>query len=125
MNSELSFQKTTKKKEIRKKLYEEEKIDEYFKELEENEEKKGKKISRRTRKKISRRTREETIFKRIRKKEYFKKNSKSFGNVKENLNILKKYCDNDDPDYERIRSIENLFNNIDGDYYKPVKLKAL
>ena len=35
--------------------------------------KKGLKISRKTRKKISRRTREKTIFQRIRKKEYFKK----------------------------------------------------
>ena len=43
--------------------------------------------------------------------------------MKENLNILQKYCNNDDPDYKGIRSIENLFNKIDEDYYKPVKTK--
>ena len=47
--------------EIRKVFYEKEKIDKYFKKLErennlKNDEKKGRKISRRTREKISRRT---------------------------------------------------------------------
>ena len=47
--------------------------------------------------------------------------------MKESLNISKKHRDrdNDDPDYKRLRSIENLFNKIDEDYYKPKKLKVL
>ena len=43
--------------------------------------------------------------------------------MKEDLNILQKYCNNHDPDYKGIRSIENLFNKIDEDYYKSVKTK--
>ena len=46
--------------------------------------------------------------------------------MKESLNISKKHRDrdNDDPDYKRLRSIENLFNKIDEDYYKPKKTKS-
>ena len=70
-------------KEIRVKFYRREKIDKYFKEFEResilrNEEKKTKKISKRTGEKTSRRTREETTLKRIRKKEHFKKDWKVF-----------------------------------------------
>ena len=43
--------------------------------------------------------------------------------MKEDLNILQKYCNDDDPDYKGIRSIEHLFNKIDEDYYKSVKTK--
>ena len=32
--------------------------------------------------------------------------------------------DTDDPVYEGIRSIKNLFNKIDEDYYKPVKTEG-
>ena len=46
--------------------------------------------------------------------------------MKESLNISKKHRDrdNDDPDYKRLRRIENLFNKIDEDYYKPKKTKS-
>ena len=36
----------------------------------------------------------------------------------------KKYPDHDDPNYEEIRDIENLFNKIMEDHYKPVKPKG-
>ena len=36
----------------------------------------------------------------------------------------KKYPDHDDPNYKGIRNIENVFNEINEDYYKPVKTKS-
>ena len=36
----------------------------------------------------------------------------------------KKFLDHDEPDYEGIRDIENLFNEINEDYHKPVKTKG-
>ena len=44
----------------------------------------------------------------------------------EDFNRLKKhhYCDNDDLDYKGIRHTENLFDEINEDYYKPVKIKS-
>ena len=44
----------------------------------------------------------------------------------EDFNTLKKhhYRDNDDPDYKGIRQIENLFDEINEDYYKPIKTKG-
>ena len=43
----------------------------------------------------------------------------------EDLNRLEKhqYHDNDDLDYKGIRKIENLFEGINEDYYKPIKTK--
>ena len=37
---------------------------------------------------------------------------------------MKKYHDKDDQDYKGIRYIENLFNKIDENYYKPIKIKG-
>ena len=34
------------------------------------------------------------------------------------------YRDNDDPDYKGIRQIENLFDEINEDCYKPIKTKC-
>ena len=51
-----------------------------------------------------------------RPKSFFKNLRKHLDTIKKNRNR-----DSDDPDYEGIRSIENLFNKIDEDYYKPVK----
>ena len=44
---------------------------------------------------------------------------------KEDFSRLKKhrYRDNDDPDYKEIRQIENLFDEINEDYCKPIKTK--
>ena len=44
----------------------------------------------------------------------------------EDFNRLKKhhYCGNDYPDYKGVRYIENLFNEINQDYYKSVKIKS-
>ena len=46
--------------------------------------------------------------------------------IEEDINRLEKhhYRDNDDLDYKRIKQIENLFNEINEDYYKPVKTKS-
>ena len=81
-------------KEIRKKLYEKEKIDKYFKELEKNKEKKVKKYQ------------EENA-------EELKMIKKSLEKLKENL---KKYHNKYDQDYKGIRYIEHLFNKISEDY---------
>ena len=35
-----------------------------------------------------------------------------------------KYPDHDDPNYKGIRNIENVFDEINEDYYKPVKTKS-
>ena len=85
-----------------------EKFDKYFKELGreyilKNEEKKVKKYCRKQ-----------------------EKNKQNFKELEENLNRMKKNrnLDNDDPDYEGIRSIENLFGeDNEEDYYKPIKTK--
>ena len=37
---------------------------------------------------------------------------------------MHRYRDNDDLDYKGIRQIENLFNEINDDYYKPIKTKG-
>ena len=51
------------------------------------------------------------------------KSQKYFKKLKEDLNRLEKhqYNDNEDLDYKGIRQIENLFDKIDEDYYKPIK----
>ena len=43
--------------------------------------------------------------------------------LEEELNKREKYNDHDDPDYYGIRDIENLFNKIDEDYLKPIKVR--
>ena len=85
----------SKIKEIRKKLYEKEKGLE-------NEEKKVKKYQEEQEK---------------------KQHAKELKKIKKSLEKLKKYHDKDDQDYKGIRYIENLFNKIDEDYYKPIKTK--
>ena len=46
--------------------------------------------------------------------------------MEEDINWLEmhRYHDNDDLDYKGIRQVENLFNEIDEDYYKPIKTKG-
>ena len=46
--------------------------------------------------------------------------------LEKNINILEKhrYRDNDDLDYKGTRQIENLSNEINDDYYKPIKTKG-
>ena len=51
---------------------------------------------------------------------------KTLKKLEEDINRLEKnrYHDNDDLDYKGIRQIENLFDEIDRDYYKPIKTKG-
>ena len=44
--------------------------------------------------------------------------------LEKEVNKHKKYYDRDDPDYEGIRDVENLFGEVNQDYYKPVKTKS-
>ena len=53
-----------------------------------------------------------------------KQHTKELKKIKKSLEKLKKYHDKDDQDYKGIRYIENLFNKIDEDYYKPIKTKG-
>ena len=59
--------------------------------------------------------------KKLKKVEEFLKKLKE-----EDLNRLEKhqYQDNDDLDYKGIRQIENLFDEINEDYYKPIRTKG-
>ena len=109
-------------KEIRKKIYEREKIDKYFKELEKKKfKKRSKKIPRKTRKKYQEEREKKHYAKELKKVDEFLKKLEE-----EDFNTLKKhhYRDNDDPDYKGIRQIENLFDKISEVYYKPVKIKS-
>ena len=54
---------------------------------------------------------------------------KIYYNLVELVNKLNKkekyrYHDRDDLDYHGIRDIENVFDNIDDDYYKPILVKS-
>ena len=51
--------------------------------------------------------------------EFFKK-------LEEDINRLENHCyhDNNDLDYKGIREMEILFDEIDEDYYKPIKTKG-
>ena len=53
-----------------------------------------------------------------------KQHAKELKKIKKSLENFKKYHDKDDQDYKGIRYIENLFNKIDEDYYKPIKTKG-
>ena len=46
--------------------------------------------------------------------------------IEKDFDRLEKHCyhDNDDPDYNGIRQIENLFDEINEDFYKPIKTKG-
>ena len=95
-------------KKIRIKFRFKESIDEYLKELEQKDS-------------LTKQEKQE-------KKRYTKKLQKAeefFKKLKEDLNRLEKhqYNDNEDLDYKGIRQIENLFDKIDEDYYKPIKTK--
>ena len=66
---------------------------------------------------------------RKKKKHYAKKlktTEEFFKKLEENINRLENhhYHDNDDLHYKGIRQIENLFNKIDEDQYKPIKTKG-
>ena len=100
-----SFSKE-KRKQNRKKFRFREGISEYLKELE-----KKNSLTKQEKKHYT---------KKIKKAEAFLKNSK------EDLNRLEKhqYHDNDDLEYKGIRQIENLFDEINEDYYKPIKTKG-
>ena len=83
-------------------------ISKYFKELErenilKNEGKEAKKFKMNRRKNTKK------------KKNTLKRTEKFFKNLGEHLNTVKKYldCDNDDPDYKRLRKIENLFSEVE------------
>ena len=71
-----------------------------------------------------------TKFKKLEKKHYTKKLKKSGKFLEklneEDLNRLEKhqYNENDDLDYKEIKQIENLFDEINEDYYKPIKTKG-
>ena len=54
----------------------------------------------------------------------FLKSWQSLAELYNKVEETKKYRDHDDPNYEEIRDIENLFNEIMEDYYKPVKPKG-
>ena len=75
---------------------------------------KRQKSSRWTGEKIPKRKREEKPL-RKKKKNTLKRTEKFFKNLGEHLNTVKKYldCDNDDPDYKRLRKIENLFSEVE------------
>ena len=98
-------------KKIRRKFHFKESIDEYLKELEQKDS-------------LTKQEKQE-------KKRYTKKLQKAeefFKKLKEDLNRLEKhqYNDNEDLDYigyKGIRQIENLFDKIDEDYYKPIGTK--
>ena len=93
-------------KKIRRKFRFRESIDKYLKELEQKDS-------------LTEQEKQE-------KKCYIKKLQKAeefFKKLEEDLNRLEKYQyhDNDDLNYKGIRQIENLFEKIDEDYYKPIK----
>ena len=52
-----------------------------------------------------------------------KETKKNLLELEKRLYNLKKYYDNDDNVYQRIRDIINLFGEVDGDHYKPIKTK--
>ena len=93
-------------KKIRRKFYFKESIDEYLKELEQKDSltKQEKQEKKRYTKKLQK------------AEEYLKK-------LKEDLNRLEKHQhnDNEDLDYKGIRQIENLFDKINGVYYKLIE----
>ena len=93
-------------KKIRIKFHNTEEINKYFKELEQKD---------------SLTEEEKQEKKRYTKK--LQKYEKFFKKVEENLNRLERhqYNDNEDLEYKGIRQIENLFNKINEDYYKPIK----
>ena len=97
-------------KKIRKKFRFREGIDERLKELE----KKNSLTEQEIREK-------KHYIKKLKKTEEFLKKLKE-----EDLNRLEKhqYHDNDDLEYKGIRQIENLFDEINEDYYKPIKTKG-
>ena len=55
-----------------------------------------------------------------------KKVEESLNKTKENINRLEqyRYHDNDDVDYKGISDLEILFDEINRDYYKPIKTKG-
>ena len=102
-------------KEIRKNFYKKEKIDEYFS----KQEKKNK-----TKQEELEKTQEEWEKKHYAKE--LKKVEKFLIKLEEDINRLEKHCyrDDNDLDYKGIRQIENLFDEVNKDYYKPIKIKG-
>ena len=53
-----------------------------------------------------------------------KETEQSFLELEKSLSQLKKYYDYDDTEYQGIRDIGDLFDEIDEDYYRPIKTKS-
>ena len=51
-------------------------------------------------------------------------NEKYLTQLEIGLNKRKKYYNHDDPVYYGIRDVTNLFDEMDEDYYKPVRVKG-
>ena len=113
MRNNFSKEKT---KEIRKKIHKKEKIDECFSKQEKKNETKQEE-----RDKKQEEPEKKHYTKELKKVEEFLKK------LEEDINRLEKNCyrDNNDLDYKGIRQIENLFGEINEDYYKPIKLRVL
>ena len=52
------------------------------------------------------------------------RSKQSLAELYNKIEEAKMYPDHDDPDYEEIRDIENLFDEINEEYYKPVNIKS-
>ena len=102
-------------KEIRKKFHKKEKIDKYF-----SEQEKKKETKQEEREKKQEEREKKYYTKELKKVEEFLKK------LEEDINRLEKhqYRDNNDLDYKGIRQIENLFDEINKGYYKPIKTKG-
>ena len=102
-------------KEIRKKIHKKEKIDKYF-----SEQEKKKETKQEEREKKQEEREKKYYTKELKKVEEFLKK------LEEDINRLGKYQyrDNNDLDYKGIRQIENLFDEINKGYYKPIKTKG-
>ena len=53
-----------------------------------------------------------------------KETEQSLLELEKSLSQLKKYYDYDDTEYQGIRDIGDLFDEIDEDYYRPIKTKS-
>ena len=53
-----------------------------------------------------------------------KETEQSLLELEKSLSQLKKYYDYDDTEYQLIRDIGDLFDEIDEDYYRPIKTKS-
>ena len=54
----------------------------------------------------------------------FLRSKQSLAELYNKIEETKKYPDHDDPNYEEIRDIENLFHETNEEYYKPANIKS-